>query len=182
MRELSLNILDIAQNSISADAKNIEICVMAKDGVLTITIKDDGKGMSKEFLSKVVDPFTTTRTTRKVGMGLPLFKEAAESSGGSLSISSELGVGTVVEASFGINHIDRMPLGDLAGTMTILIMAKPEIDFVLEYAVEDRSYIFDTKEIKSILDGVPIESPEIISYLEGLINENIIQVNGGAVI
>jgi len=182
MRELSLNILDIAQNSISAQAKNIEICVKAKDGVLNITIKDDGKGMSREFLSKVIDPFTTTRTTRKVGMGIPLFKEAAESSGGSFQITSELGVGTDVRSSFEIRHIDRMPLGDLAGTMTILIMAKPEINFVLEYAVEDRSYRFDTKEIKSILDGVPIESSEIITYLEGLINDNITQVNGGAVI
>lgn len=182
MRELSLNILDIAQNSISAQAKNITILVRASGGELTITIEDDGKGMSEEFLSKVMDPFTTTRTTRKVGMGLPLFKEAAESSGGSMKITSKLGVGTVVTASFQIDHIDRMPLGDLAGTMTILIMAKPEIDFVLEYAVEDRSYKFDTKEIKSILDGVPIESSEIITYLEGLINDNITQVNGGAVI
>ena len=182
MRELSLNILDIAQNSIKANAKNILISVVAKNDVLTIKIVDDGKGMSEEFLSKVCDPFTTTRTTRKVGMGIPLFKSAAESSGGEFFITSSLGVGTQVRATFALNNIDRMPLGDLAGTMTVLIMAKPEINFVLEYLVDNDSYVFDTKEVKSILGGVPIENAEVMSYIESIISDNISKVNGGTVL
>lgn len=182
MRELSLNILDIAQNSVNADAKNILISVIVVIDTLSISIKDDGKGMSAEFLAKVCDPFTTTRTTRKVGMGIPLFKSAAESSGGTFSITSSLGKGTETKATFSLQNIDRMPLGDIAGTMTILIMAKPEIDFVLDYRVDDNSYLFDTKEIKNILDGVPIESIEVMTYLESLINENILKVNGGTVL
>lgn len=182
MRELSLNILDIAQNSIKADAKNILISIIVKSDILEISIKDDGKGMSEEFLSKVCDPFTTTRTTRKVGMGIPLFKSAAESSGGKFFITSTLGKGTETKATFALNNIDRMPLGDIAGTMSVLIMAKPEIDFVLDYRINERNYLFDTKEIKDILDGVPIESVEIIAYLEGIINDNILKVNGGTVL
>lgn len=182
MRVLSLNILDIAQNSIKADAKNIEISVIAKNDVLTISILDDGRGMSEEFLSKVSDPFTTTRTTRKVGMGIPLFKAAAQTSGGEFFIHSVVGKGTEIKATFALNHIDRMPLGDLAGTMTVLIMANPEIDFVLKYEVGKSAYIFDTKEVKSILDGVPIENAEVISYVESIINDNISKVNGGTVL
>lgn len=182
MRELSLNILDIAQNSVNADAKNIVISVIVINDTLEICIKDDGKGMSEEFLSKVCDPFTTTRTTRKVGMGIPLFKSAAESSGGKFSITSVLGKGTQTKATFTLNNIDRMPLGDIAGTMSVLINAKPEIDFVLDYRINERKYLFDTKEIKDILDGVSIDNVEIIAYLEGIINDNILKVNGGTVL
>ncbi|MDR1093080.1 MAG: ATP-binding protein, partial [Clostridiales bacterium] len=136
MRELSLHILDIVQNSIGAGAKTVRIGVAADTArdCLTIIIADDGKGMTKEFAENVTDPFTTTRTTRKVGMGLALFKAAAEDSGGSLKIESELGKGTTVTAVFGLSSIDRVPLGDLAGTMITLIRGAPDVDYVLEYA------------------------------------------------
>ena len=106
MREISLNILDIAQNSVKAEASKVEIGILAENNLLTIYVSDNGKGMSKEFLASVTDPFTTTRTTRKVGMGIPLFKMAAESTGGSFSIESELGKGTTTTATFVIDRND----------------------------------------------------------------------------
>jgi len=179
MRELSLNILDIAQNSIAAGAKNITLTVNAQDNLLKIAVKDDGKGMTQEFLAQVTDPFTTTRTTRKVGMGLPLLQQEAQKSGGEFVIESQKGLGTKVEASFEIDNIDRLPLGDLAETLVSLILTNPQIDFTLHYAVEDRQFEFDTKQVKKILDGVPIESYEIIAYIRELLTENIKEVNGG---
>lgn len=179
MRELSLNILDIAQNSVGAGAKTITISVIAKANLLTVTVEDDGKGMTAEFLAKVTDPFTTSRTTRKVGMGLPLFRQAAEAAGGKLEITSAPGVGTKVQATFEIDNIDRLPLGDLADTVTCLILTSPQINYAVKYAVEDREYLFDTETVKKLLDGVPIDSLEIIAYLKELISDNIKEVNGG---
>jgi anti-sigma regulatory factor (Ser/Thr protein kinase) len=179
MRELSLNILDITQNSISAGAKNIVISVNAKDNFLTISIEDDGKGMTKEFLSKVTDPFTTTRTTRRVGMGLPFLRQEAEAAGGGLQIESEPGKGTKVTAKFLIDSIDRLPMGDLAETIASLILTSPDIDYTLRYSVENRSYVFETSEFRKLLDGIPIGSPEIVTYIKELLTENIKEVNGG---
>lgn len=180
MRELSLHILDIVENSVKAGAKLIEVTVSAEKSVLTITVKDDGKGMSGEFLSKVCDPFTTTRTTRKVGMGIPLFKMAAEAAGGSFAIMSEEGKGTTVNASFEIDNVDRAPLGDLAGT--IVTQLSDDVDYVWTYRVDDREYVFDTREVKEQLDGTPIDSPEIIMFIQDLLNENIQTVNGGIIL
>lgn len=189
MRELSLNILDITQNSIKANATLVTISVTADEAadMVEIAVKDNGKGMSKDFLKTVTDPFTTTRTTRKVGMGLPLFKMAAESTGGSFEIVSELGVGTEVKAKFVISSIDRMPLGDLAGTMGVLMQGNGDIDFDLEYAVtsadgEKREFSFDTREVKEQLGDVPIGEYEVVSALEGLIRDNISETNGGITI
>ena len=119
MTEISLNILDVAQNSISAGAKLIEISVVAdiKSDTLTVVIKDNGCGMDEEKLKKVIDPFFTTRTTRKVGLGIPFYKLAAENTGGTFNITSQLGLGTTVTAVFGLSHIDRMPLGDINFTI-----------------------------------------------------------------
>lgn len=182
MRELSLNILDIAQNSVAANARKIIIKINAHGNLLSVSIKDDGKGMAPDFLKKVIDPFTTTRTTRKVGLGIPLFKMAAETSGGDFKIESTPGIGTTVTATFRIDHIDRMPLGDVAATMTSLIMTSPHIDFVLEYSVEERMFTADTAEIKQTLEGVPIESPEVIAFIGEYIKENISEVNGGVLL
>ena len=175
MRELALHVLDIATNSVKANASLVTVEITAKDNLLTISIKDNGKGMSEEFVARVTDPFTTTRTTRKVGMGLPLLKQAAETSGG-----SQLGVGTVVTVTFRLDDIDRVPLGDIAETATTLLY--PDMDFVWIYTVEDRSYTFDTREIKEALDGVPIDSPEIIAFLNSMLKENIESINGGLVL
>ena len=132
MKELSLNILDIVQNSVKADATLIEIIIDENiaDDKLTIVVSDNGCGMSPEFLSRVRDPFTTTRTTRRVGMGIPLFELAAQQAGGSLEITSDEGVGTCVTARFQYNNIDRAPVGDMAGTMVTLVSVNPEINFI----------------------------------------------------
>ena len=145
MRELALNILDIVENSVKANATLIEMDVSAKDNLLTVSVKDNGKGMSEEFLSKVTDPYTTTRTTRKVGLGLPLLKMEAEMSGGRFSISSKLGVGTVVTTDFQIDHIDRPPLGDLGETMSTLLSGEDSVDYVLTYSVNDVGFTLDTR-------------------------------------
>ena len=181
MRELSLHILDIAKNSVKAGAKlvEIEVCADTAADKLTIVITDDGCGMSPEFLRRVQDPFTTTRTTRKVGMGIPLFKMAAESAGGSFSIASEEGKGTKVRAEFGLSHIDRMPLGELGDTMVLLISGSPEIDFRLEFSVDERSFSLDTREVKRTLEGVPVDLPEVQAFLREMLAENIREVSGG---
>ena len=188
MRELSLHILDIAENSIKAKAKLIIIDILSdtKKDRITIKISDDGIGMDEEMLSKVCDPFTTTRSTRKVGMGIPLFKMAAEDSGGEFSIISEVGKGTSVIANFVISSIDRMPLGEIEETLGILIMGSPEKDFLFDYTVidndEKRTFNFDTREIKEQLSDVPIETYEVICFIKKFIKENIKAINGGLIL
>lgn len=172
MRELSLNILDIVENSVKAEAKIVYIDVIAKDNFLTISIKDDGKGMSEEFLSRVTDPYTTTRTTRKVGMGLPFLKMEAEMAGGTFDIRSKLGEGTVVTTTFAIDHIDRPPLGDLGETMSTLISNGDEVDYVLHFVFKDTDFVFDTRELKAQLDGVPMDEPEVLLFIKNYIREN----------
>ena len=178
MRELALNILDIVENSVKANATLIEIGVSAKDNLLTVSVKDNGKGMSEEFLSKVTDPYTTTRTTRKVGLGLPLLKMEAEMCGGRFSISSKLGVGTIVTTDFQIDHIDRPPLGDLGETMSTLLSGEDNVDYVLTYSVNDVGFTLDTRELKAGLDGVPISEPEVLLFVKNYIRENISQIGG----
>lgn len=183
MRELSLNILDIAENSVKACASNIKIEIVCdeKSDFLSITISDDGKGMSENFLNVVTDPFTTTRTTRKVGMGIPLFKMSAIQAEGDFEIESKENVGTVVKATYKLSHIDRMPLGDIVGTMIILISANPTIDFVLCFSYNGESFEFETKKIKEVLDGVPINDLNIINYLKGYLTENIENIHKGEI-
>lgn len=184
MTELALHILDIANNSTRAEAKNVFITVIADTAAdkLTITVADDGKGMSGELLSRVTDPFATTRTTRKVGLGIPLFKQAAEVTGGTLSIESTLGKGTATTATFGLSHIDRMPMGDLASTITTLIGGSPQTDFHLVYEVDGREYRFSTAEVREIMDGVPLDMPEVLGYIKEMLDENIENINGGIIL
>lgn len=168
MKELSLHILDIAQNSLSAGAANVEIIIRDSESSdeMKITIKDDGRGMSQIFLATVTDPFTTTRTTRNVGMGLPLFKLAAEQSGGGLEIVSEEGHGTTVTARFVNSSIDRPPLGDMAGTIVTLVQGAPEKNFYYQYQTDEKDLVFDTKEIRETLEGVPLDQPEVLVWIE----------------
>jgi len=175
MKELSLHILDIVQNSITACATIVEIVVLEDitANILSISISDNGKGMSKEFLAKVRDPFTTTRTTRSVGMGISLFESAAVSCGGCFDISSELGVGTTVYANFLHNHIDRQPLGNIAETITTLIFGSPTIDFVFKYNTNGGIFEFDTRKIKDILSGTPIDALEVILWMKEYIKEGM---------
>ena len=147
MKELSLHILDIAENSVKAEASLIEIEISEDTGknLLTIAIKDNGVGMSEEFLKRVKDPFSTTRTTRRVGMGISLFEAAAEQCGGGLEISSEQNVGTEVFVRFQLDHIDRAPLGDMAGTMQTLIGGSPDRDFVYSHSKDGKCFTMDTR-------------------------------------
>ncbi len=178
MKEISLNILDIAQNSVSAKATEIGIKIeeSLKKNVLAIHITDNGCGMDEEFLSKVTDPFTTTRTTRKVGLGLPLFKMAAEQAGGEFKIESEKGVGTKVTATFVHDNIDRSPLGDMTGTMISLISMNAELDFVYSHTTDSGKFVFDTKEIRDALGDVPLSEYEVLEWIKQYINEGLASV------
>lgn len=182
MRELSLNILDIAQNSIAAGAKliTIEIAEDTKSNQLHIGIYDNGKGMSEEQQKSVIDPFFTTRTTRKVGMGIPLFKMAAEQTGGGLEIKSELGVGTEVRATFNTDSVDFTPLGDVAATVQMLISMNTDRDFIYRRSVDGREFTLDTREIKQILGDVPLDTYEVSQWLKDFITENSKELYGGA--
>jgi len=174
MKELSLNLLDIAQNSVVAGASliEIEVCESEKQDLVALAITDNGKGMSPEFLAKVTDPFTTTRTTRAVGLGLPLLKMEAEMAKGGLEISSKLGVGTKVCASFRRSHIDMPPLGDLTGSVVTLIQGSPELDFVYSRSTDKGTYVLDVREIRAELGGVPLDEPEVLAWIREFIEEN----------
>ncbi len=183
MTELSLNVLDVAENSTRAGASLVRITVDADTAAdrLVITIADDGCGMTPEQVAQVTDPFFTSRTTRKVGLGVPFFKYAAEAAGGSFSIESHPGVGTTVKAGFVLSHIDRMPLGDITSTIHTLVVYHPETDFLYEYSYNGRSFILDTREFKEILEGVPFDTPEISQYIKDYLTENKLETDGGAV-
>ena len=174
MRELSLNILDVAQNSISAGASliTVEVNESLIDHTLLIGIYDNGKGMSEEQVKSVIDPFFTTRTTRKVGMGIPLFKMAAEQTGGRLEIKSQVGVGTEVRAYFKTDSVDFTPLGDVAGTVQMLITMNTDRDFLYKHSVDGKEFVADTREIKGILGDVPLNTYEVSQWLIEFIKEN----------
>lgn len=175
MTELSLHILDIVKNSTKAGATLVEVAIdeSMKRNILEITITDNGCGMDKEFLSKVTDPFKTTRTTRKVGIGLSLFKNAAELTGGSFDITSEVGRGTVVKAAFVHDSIDRQPLGDMASTMVTLIGGSENTDFVYRHDFDGKTFEFSTIQVKEILGDVTITAPEVLSWINGYIAEGL---------
>lgn len=180
MTEISLNILDVAENSVKAGASLTEIAVTAnvKANALTVTIRDNGCGMTPEQVNRVTDPFYTTRTTRKVGLGVPFFKEAAEQTGGSFCITSAPGVGTTVTAVFVLNSIDRMPLGDICATLHTLITMHPEQDFLFTYRVNENFFTLDTRQFKEILEGVALNTPEVSAYLRDYLRENTAEVTG----
>lgn len=184
MTEISLNILDVAQNSVRAEATLTEISVIAdtKADTLKVTIKDNGCGMSEEQLQSVTDPFFTTRTTRKIGLGIPFFKMSAESTGGSFSIRSQQGVGTVTEAVYIISSIDRMPLGDITGTIHSLVTLNTNIDFLYTYSVDGRSFTMDTREFREILGDVSFAETEISNYINDYLTENKDEVDCGVIL
>ena len=176
MDELSLNILDIAQNSIAADAKLVEIGVTELDAAdsLVINVRDNGKGMSGEFLKTVENPFVTTRTTRKIGLGISFLKEAAELTGGKIEIRSAPGVGTEISAEFTKSHIDRQPVGDITGTMVALVTLNPDIDFIFRYTVNENEFVFTTMEVRDILgDDAKLNTPPVAAFLDDYIREHI---------
>ena len=172
MKELSLHILDIAQNSLSAGCTRLDLTAAEHGDELTLVIADDGRGMSREFLASVTDPFTTTRTTRKVGLGLPLLRMAAEQTGGSLAIESEVGVGTTVTARFCSGHIDCPPLGDMAGTVALLVQGAPEVNTVYTHATPRGAFTFDTREIRAVLgEDISLAEPEVAMWMRSYLEE-----------
>ncbi|MBO5858557.1 MAG: sensor histidine kinase [Clostridia bacterium] len=177
MKELSLNVLDIAQNSVKAKAKNVLIKITETETTLTFEIEDDGCGMSEEMVENVINPFCTTRTTRKVGLGIPLLKLAAEQTGGSVEIKSvseqvdPANCGTKVTAVFFKNHLDFTPLGDIVSTVTALIQGSPDIEWRFEHHLESGKVELDTKELREVLGDVPLDTYEVIKWIEAYLIE-----------
>lgn len=176
MQEISLNILDVAQNSVSAKASLISIGVATVHGIMTVTIEDNGCGMTPEQVKSVTDPFYTTRKTRSVGLGVPLFKMAAEMSSGSFSIQSEKGKGTKVTAVFDTTNVDCMPLGDINATISSLIQLNPDIDFTYTRSEDGREFVLDTRQLREILSGIPLNEPEITAFIADYLEENTKQI------
>ena len=177
MKELSLNILDIVENSVKAGATLTEIVLEETDTQLIITVRDDGCGMTSEQVRAVTDPFYTTRTTRRVGMGLPLLRLQAEMTGGSMTVQSRAAAefpddhGTVVTAVFVKTHIDCMPLGDVVETLVTLIQGHPDTDFRMEHRFPGGEAGMDTRELRQVLEDVPLNSYEVLRWIEGYLRE-----------
>lgn len=173
MEDLSLHILDIAENSITAGAGHITIVVReetARD-LLTVEISDDGEGMPAAVVEQATDPFYTTRTTRKVGLGLALLNEAAVAANGTVNVRSTPHLGTTVTATFQLSHVDRKPLGRLADTITALIAARSDINVSYERERDGRSFAFDTREIRDRLDGLPLNSVRTLNFIRDYLSQ-----------
>ena len=183
MRELSLNVMDVAQNCITAKATLVTITVTESDthDFLKITVKDNGCGMTKEQVQNVIDPFFTTRKTRKVGLGIPLFKMAAEQTGGRFTINSEVNVGTELTAEFVKSSVDMTPLGDINSTVKILIQCNPTLDFVFTHSTDIGEFTLDTRELKEVLgEDVPLDTPDVLMWIDGFLSEQSNIIYGGA--
>lgn len=172
MEDLSLHILDIVENSITAGADKIRIKIAENimANILTVEIADNGEGMDKEALEKACDPFYTTKTAKRIGLGIPLLEQAAKECMGDIKIKTYKGRGSSITASFQHNHIDRKPLGDIAKTLIVLIASRPDVDFIFEHRKNEKRYFFDTARMKKQLGGVPINSPAVIKFIEDDIN------------
>jgi anti-sigma regulatory factor (Ser/Thr protein kinase) len=175
MEDLSLHILDIAENSIKAQAKSISITVeeSKKKDLLSLEIEDDGTGMDEERKGKALDPFFSTRKERRFGLGLPLLEEASKAANGRFSLDSEPGKGTKVVATFQASHIDTKPLGDIPQTLITLIVGSPDVDILYKHITDESEYVLDTVDIKSQLNGIPISSPEVIHIIKKNIREGL---------
>ncbi len=181
MEDLSLHILDIAENSLAAGADRIEITIKEdiKEDILIIEVRDNGKGMEEELLKLVADPFFTTKTVRRVGLGIPLLKQAAEECEGSLTINSVKGKGTTITARFRLSHIDLKPVGDIGATIMTLVSANPDANLVLEYNKGGRIFRFDLAGFRSELEGIPLNLPQILRIIKDVINKGIKDLEGG---
>ena len=168
-----MHVLDIAQNSIKAGATLVTVAFDKDEkGLLTFSVRDDGCGMSPDFLARVTDPFTTTRTTRKVGLGIPMLKQSAEMGGGSFGIESEVGAGTYIHASFDTHNIDCIPLGDICDSLLTLVVLNPEKpEFLFQASSGECSACFDTRQIREVLGGLPLNEPDIIAWMKESIEE-----------
>lgn len=172
MKEIALHILDIAQNSVAAGARALTLDLEERQDFLAVLFSDDGRGMSQELLAAVTDPFVTTRTTRKVGLGLPLLKLAAEQTGGSLAVESEEGRGTKVKAVFHSGHIDCPPLGNMADSLAALLQGAPGLELRYTHHTPTGSVVFDTCEIRAVLGAdLSLGEPEVVLWLRDYLRE-----------
>jgi len=174
MKELSLHILDLVQNSLTAGARQVEVRILEDlaTNLFSITVKDNGCGMTSAESQAALDPFVTSRTTRKVGLGLPLFKAAAELAGGGLEIYSAVGLGTTVQVKFQHDHLDRAPLGDMAETLVGIMALNESCHLLYQHNKVDREFRLDSEEIKGILGEVPLSHPDVVAWLGQYIREN----------
>ena len=178
MKDLALHILDILQNSVMAGATMIKLRIdeIPDEDRYMVKFTDNGKGMDAEMVKHVTDPFFTTRTTRKVGLGLPLLKQNAERTGGEMTINSQPGKGTEVEVEFSYKHIDRLPSGDIAGTLALTASSYPAIDFKYTHNTPHGTFVFDTVEIKETLGDLPIANAQVIAFMKDLIRDNLKEI------
>lgn len=186
MKDISLHVLDLSENSISAGASLVTISIIEEiaEDRLTLCIEDDGRGMDKEFLKRVMDPFVTTRTTRKVGLGIPLMLAACRRCEGDLVIESEKNVGTKLTATYKRSHIDRAPIGNMAETMVSLVLSGSNqeriIDFVYRHVIDNKEFCMDTREIKKALGNeVSLGEPDVLMWIKDFINEGLENLRGG---
>lgn len=183
MKELSLNILDIAENSVKAGASLTEILIDENDQKITITIRDNGCGMNEQTVQAAQNPFYTTRTTRSVGLGIPLFKMQAEQTGGKLTLVSRHideypdDHGTVISASFYKNHLDFTPLGDVVLSITTLIHGHPDTDFLFCHKFAEKEVNLDTRELREVLGDTPLNTFEVIKWIEEFLREQYSENN-----
>ena len=181
MRDLSLHLLDLAQNSVKAGASLVTIRLTVEEsGWLTLVLADDGCGMDEALLARVKSPFATTRTTRKVGLGIPMMLENAQRAGGDLTIESQVGRGTSLTVTYDMRNIDSLPLGDLAGTMLSLILANPDRpDFLFEGKSPAGEVDFDTRQVRQVLGGVSLAEPAVVAWMKEALEETINPIFGG---
>lgn len=181
MRELSLHILDLVQNAVEAgaDRVSLEIIESLADDTLTIRIRDNGRGMAEEMRQRVVDPFCTSRTTRRIGLGLPLIEMSTARCDGHLTIESQPGQGTLVEAVYRHSHWDRPPLGNMADTLQSILIGNPTLDFSCRHCVDDRTFRLSSAELSEILGEVPLTQPDILQWLQEYLKENLAILYGG---
>jgi hypothetical protein len=182
MREISLHILDLVQNSIEAGATQVELEIvedLVKDSMI-IRLSDNGRGMNEKLRQLVIDPFITTRTTRRIGLGLPLMDMSTKRCGGYLRLDSTPGKGTVVEAMYQHSHFDRPPMGNLVETIKSILVANPALHFLYNHTVNDRSISVSSQELANILDGIPLTQPDVLIWLHGYLSDNIANLYGGA--
>jgi Histidine kinase-, DNA gyrase B-, and HSP90-like ATPase len=181
MQDLSLHVLDVAENGIKAGADLIRIVIEEnpEEDRLMMTISDNGRGMEPEFLARVLDPFVTTRTTRKVGLGLSLLQQTAEEADGCLKVDSKPGQGTRVDVAMNYGHIDRKPMGDMAETIITLIQGNAAVDFAYEHIKNGKKYSLNTAEIRQELEEIPLDNPEVIKIIKGDLDEGLEEIDAG---
>lgn len=173
MKEIALHIQDIAENSVRANASLIEITIdeNRETDLFSVLIRDNGAGMDRDTMQRALDPFYTTKTVRKVGMGLSLFKQAAEQADGSFKLESEPGVGTTVTVTFKHSHFDRQPLGDMSSTIIAVLMGNPEIDIMYRHNIDNDEFLLDTQLIRETLEDISICEPSVLQFVRDLVLE-----------